>query len=163
MSGSGDEASRLFQQSQGRSFFSIIGQSVNAIISAFGVGTTRGVLAILSFLFAPFVLFFDVAAASVNAFLIEPLTGGNFPGLGEVPGVIQAGIAATSSAIIQTVGTWMAAIGLPTSVLLVLVTFGIIGLFLSLGPTSDIIPGIFVDNRVYRFFFTTPEEEEEGS
>ncbi|MFW6041962.1 MAG: hypothetical protein ACOC8M_03085 [Guyparkeria sp.] len=163
MSASGDEARQLFEAAEGRSVLGIITQGVSSVFSAVGVGVTRGVLGILSFLFVPFFIFRDVAFASAQAFLIDPLTGGTFPGLGAVPSPIQAGIAATSSAIIGLIGDAGALIGLPVGTTTVLVAFGIIAIFLSLGPTSDIVPGIFVDNRVYRFFFTTPEEEEEGS
>lgn len=163
MSSSDDEALTLFREAEGRGILSIIAQGVASVFSAIGVGVTRGTLAILSFLFVPFVIFYDVAVASAQAFLIDPLTGFDAPGIGEVPGVIQSGIAATSSAILALVGDVGAFIGLPASVTVVLITFGIVGLFLSLAPTSDIVPGIFVDNRVYRFFFTTPEEEEEGA
>lgn len=159
MSSSDDEALQLFREAEGRSVISVIVQGVASVASAVSVGSTRGVLAILSFLFAPFVIFYDVAVASAQAFLLDPLTGFDAPAIGEVPGIIQVGILESGQALLGEAGV----AGLPIGIVVVLTGFLIIGLFLSLGPTSDIVPGIFVDNRVYRFFFTTPEEEEEGA
>lgn len=163
MSASGQDPLDIFREVEGRSVLAVAGQGVAAVVLSGILSLIAGLQQVADFLFLPFVIFFDVAIASANAFLIEPLTGGTFPGLGQVPGVIQSGIAATSSALFSLIGDPAAFIGLPAAVLVVLVTLLMIGLFLSLGPTSDVVPGIFVDNRVYRFFFTTPEEEEEGA
>jgi len=130
-------------------FKGAVGGWILAVSASFIAGAQQAI----EFLYLPFEAFTDVVLGNeayvgvIEALFLKPLK------------VVPDGVDATSDNLDQ-----FDFLGLPASVLVVLITFLIIGGFLSLAFTSNVLPGIFVDNPVFDFLFGTPEEEvdEEG-
>jgi hypothetical protein len=114
-------------------------------ILATSFSVAAGLQTVFEFLFLPFDILIDVVAASATAFILEPF------------GIVGPGADITSQSI-DIFGIF----ALPASVVIALGTMTIIVLYLRLEITSNIIPGLFVDNRIVDWFTTSPEEEAQG-
>lgn len=144
MSASGDAESFL-RRARGRRITEIAQTGVGAWLLALFASIIAGMQQVFELLILPFVLFIDVAEASVQAFFIEPF------------GLVPVGVRESARGLF---GFGIA--GLPVAVVVVLVTFVVIVWFLQMPITSNILPGFILDNRLVDFLFTSPEEEGEG-
>lgn len=136
---------QTFREAEGRSITDIAVQGIGAWLLSVFLSLIAGFNQLFEFLFLPFRIFIDAAIASLNAFVIEPLRLTRFGLFASAEAISEFGIA-----------------GLPVSVIVVLVTLFLVLIFLQFEITSNLLPGLFVDNRLYSFFFTTPEEEAQG-
>lgn len=114
-------------------------------ILAVSFSVAAGLQTLFEFLFLPFEILIDVVGASVVAFILEPF------------GIVGAGADITAQEI-----SIFGIFALPASVVIALGTLTIVILYLRLEITSNIIPGLFVDNRLIDWFTTSPEEEAQG-
>lgn len=145
----------IWDRAAGVGVFQAIGQGLAGVFIALGVSIIAGVQTVVDFILLPFFLFIDVAEASVQGFFIGPILGiEDAPGLGDVPGLIPVGLAETANALI---GRGLAALPIATTEALGLLLL-VLG-FLALGFTSNVIPGLGVDNPLWDRVFGTPEEE----
>lgn len=135
-----------FQTAEGRTTGSIVQQGIAAWLLSIFLSLIAGFQSLFEFLFLPFELLIEIAIASADAFIITPF------------GLTRFGFIASARAILENFGI----AGLPVSVIVVLVSLLIVLVFLQLPITSNLLPGLFVDNRIVSFLFTTPEEEAEG-
>lgn len=135
-----------FREAEGRTTGSIVQQGIAAWMLSIFLSLIAGFQSVFEFLFLPFELLIDVAVASVDAFILTPF------------GLTRIGFIASARAILANFGL----AGLPVSIVIALVSLLIVLAFLQLPITSNILPGLFIDNRLVEFFFTTPEEEAEG-
>lgn len=141
-SSSGTSAIEIFREARGRGVFSVIAQGLAGWFSAIGIALISGAQTIADFLLLPFVLFIDVARASVEGFFIAPARLPLF------------GLEESARAL---VGQGLAALPISTSV--ALGTLLLVIAFLALSITSNVIPGLTIDNPIWDRFFGTPEEE----
>lgn len=147
MSASGGQSPREFiaQASGYESLAQLIRDGIGGTILATFTQAIRAVGAVASLLLVPFVLLVDVARESVNNFILVPM------------GIVPIGADVTAGEL-SVLGLF----ALPVSVVIALGTFLIVILYLQWRITGNIIPGIFVDNRLVDFIFTSPEEEAAG-
>lgn len=136
---------QTFQEAEGRGITEIAVQGIAAWLLGAFLSLIAGFQSVFEFLFLPFVILADIAVASANAFIIEPFQLTRFGLFASAQAIGEFGIA-----------------GLPVSVIVVLISLFIVLVFLQFPITSNLLPGLFVDNRIVEFFFTTPEEEAEG-
>lgn len=104
-----------------------------------------GLQTIFEFLLLPFTIGIEVVQFAVVSFILEPF------------GIVGAGADITAQEI-SVFGVF----ALPVSVVIALGTLLIVVLYLRLEITSNIIPGLFVDNRIIDWVSTSPEEEAQG-
>lgn len=149
MSADQQEALDYIDRAKGRSIVEIIGNGIAGWILSMFAAMIAGFQTIFDFLFLPFEILIDVATASADAFIIGPF---DLVGIG-------TDVSATA---IRALEGFAGLIGLPVAVVVVLGTLLIVITYLQLGTSSNLLPGLFVDNRVVDFFFTSPEEEAEG-
>lgn len=136
---------QTFQEAEGRTVTGVAVQGLTAWIIGISLSIIAGFNQLFEFLFLPFRILIDVAVASANAFIIEPFQLTRFGLFASAQAIGEFGIA-----------------GLPVSVIVVLTSLFIVLVYLQFGITSNLLPGLFIDNRLVDFFFTTPEEEAEG-
>lgn len=104
-----------------------------------------GLQTVFEFLIMPFTIGIEVVQAAVISFILEPL------------GIVGAGADVTAQEI-----SVFGVLALPVSVVIALGTLFLVVLYLRIEITSNIVPGLFVDNRIIDWVTTSPEEEAQG-
>lgn len=132
-------------RARGRTPAEIIVEGIGGWWLAANVIAISGLQTIAEFMLLPFRLLMDVAGASVNAFILEPL------GLTSIGAQITGGE-------LDIFGFF----ALPVAVALALGVLLMVLLYLQLPITSNILPGFLLDSRIVAYLFTTPEEEAAG-
>lgn len=135
-------ALELINKAEGKSLTQIAKQGVGGWLLALSVAFITGLQKVVSFLLLPFELFTNVGREVVQGFFIEPL------------GLIPIGVS-TSGQYLDT----FEFLGLPAAVGIVLLSFFLVLAATALGITSNVVPGLVVDNPIWDFLFGTPEEE----
>lgn len=135
----------VINQARGRPLSTIAVSGIGGALLAWALGLVQTIQTLFSFILLPFELLIDVAAESVSAFILEPI------------GLVGVGADITAGEL-DVFGLF----ALPVSVVMALGVLFIVILYLQFQTTSNIIPGLFIDNRLIDFLFTSPEEEAEG-
>lgn len=142
---SGQDPQTVFDRAQGEGITGLAVNAIEAWILATALSVVAGIQALFDLLFLPFELFFDIASSSVETFILEPF------------GIVGPAAEITAEEVVL-----FDFLALPAAVAIALGTLFVVLLFLQLDITSNIFPGLFIDNRIVDFFFTSPEEEAEG-
>jgi len=131
-------ATSLLERAKGRSLTGISKQGIGAWLLALSASSIAGVQSLERLLLFPIDLIVRISDSVADALILKPLT------------VVISGSEASAASVAQ-----FELFGLPLGTVIVLGTFGIVGLYLRQPWTSDFIPGTFTD-----FFGVGAEEEE---
>lgn len=145
MSSNQQDPMELINQAEGTSLTALMVRGIGGYILSVWVSLIAGFQTVFEFLFLPFELLINIATESVASFVLEPM------------GIIEEGARITGQEI--QVFDFLA---LPIAVVIALASLGIVIMYLQFGTTSNLFPGLFVDNQIVDLLFTTPEEEAEG-
>lgn len=145
MSSSSTDPSTLWSESQGLGVTDALRRGLVTWILATVFAVVSGLQDIFNFLTLPFRFFVDISFAAIDAFILTPF------------GLTSVGAEITGQEL-DVFGV----LALPISVVIALSVLFLVILYLQFEITSNILPGIFVDNRLIDFIFTSPEEESEG-
>lgn len=118
----------LLNRASGKSLTTVATNGIGAWLLAISTAAIAGLESILSLLLLPVNIAIEVAWSSARAFVLKPL------------GLVTVG-AETSQTGIRSFGF----LGLPMSVIVLLITFAIVGWYLRRQFTSDFLPGTFTD------------------
>lgn len=132
----------LIKRADGKSLTTIAKNGVGGWLLALSIAFITGVQRVWEFLLLPFEIFVNVGKKAAEGFFIEPLK------------LIPIGVE-TSGRYLDT----FEFLGLPAAVGIVLLSFVIVLGATSLGITSNVVPGLIVDNPIWDRLFGTPEEE----
>lgn len=156
MSGSEDEVAltteEALDRAKGASLTDIAKRGVGGWLLALAAAFITGTQKIFALLILPFEIFVEAGRTSLQGFIITPIVGNE-----NTPGLIQQGV--------ETSGRFLGGFeifALPVSTLIVLISLGFVAAVVAFGWTSNILPGLLVDNPIWDFVFATPEEEVEG-
>lgn len=135
----------MFSMAEGKSLTSLVVKGFGSWIVAVTGSAALGFQQAVNFMFLPFVLLYDIAYESVNSFILSPM------GITDPAWAITAEELVALDILAGPAGTVMALVGLY-----------IVLRYVALPITSNVLPGMMADNVIFKWLFTTAEEEEEG-